>query len=104
MLETKPREHRAWGSATYFGVEYEVTLLVRFGERTRVVVEVDDTRISVTADITKRDSRYSLITECMEQVRDQYEVHFGEPPTRQLAMAWEKALNDTWARTQLFLL
>lgn len=96
----KRRRLQVFGAASYLGDEYSVDLTVRVGERTHVKVDVLDSGIGITvsAEITGKEDRMPLVTECLDQWQAAYEDKNGEPPTRMLALTWEKALNAAWAR------
>jgi hypothetical protein len=96
----KRRRLQVVGTASYLGDDYSVELTVKFGERTHVKVDVLDSgvAITVTADVTGKEDRMPLVTDCLEQWQGAYEDANGEPPTKMLSLTWEKALNAAWAR------
>lgn len=93
---------RVFGSEPFLGREQELTLEVRFTERTILKVKLDDLeggeRITVNADVTGIEGRYNMVTDCLGELCRQFEAVRGEQPMRLQVMTWEKVLIGAWGR------
>ena len=80
------RAMRVFGCRPFLGTDQEVMLEVRFAERPRLEVVLEDLdgceRIKVKADITGKEGRYNLVTDCLTEWRRQFTAMRREPPTR----------------------
>jgi hypothetical protein len=101
------RQLRLSGTARYLGAEQTVDLIVRFCGTYLVDCKCNDGAadgsrvIVIRATVTGSESRYSIVSDCLDQLRDQHESENGEPPSKPLMQVWEKVLNETWERALL---